>query len=151
MKGKVIGLDYGKKRIGMAASDPLWLTAQRLGVLERGNLEEEEEFWSRLVAYLKEFQKEWEIHHIVIGLPKNMDGSLGPMAAEVKRLGGFLRENLGCKVVFWDERLSTKQVERELIRHGFSRKKRKSMLDTISAQVVLQSYLDSLRKKENEV
>jgi putative Holliday junction resolvase len=133
---RILGIDYGHRRVGLALSDPLGITAQGYGVLEnRGERPLLEEIGERI--------REKDVHAIVIGLPKGLDGSLGKKAAEVLRFAGRLREEFGLPVTCWDERLSTREAERRLLEAGLSHKKRKKKLDVMAAQLILQSFLEA--------
>jgi len=131
---KILGLDIGTKRIGVAISDALGITAQ--GVL---TLIREED----VVTRIKEILLDQGAEKIVIGLPLNMDGSRGPQAKAALQFAETLEKSLEVPVKLWDERMSTMQVERVMIEAGVSRAKRKKKIDKLAAQVILQSYLDA--------
>lgn len=131
---RILGLDFGSKRIGVAISDSLGITAQGLDVIEKGEGEE-------AIEYIKGVVAREGISEIVVGLPLNMNGSHGPKAQEAEAFAASLREKLGLPVRLWDERLSTMEVERVMIAGGASRNKRKKKKDKLAAQVILQSYL----------
>ena len=138
MYPKIMGLDVGEKRIGIALSDPLRITAQGLESYQvRG---EEADF-----AYLKALCDKHGIEKIVCGLPKNMDGSIGPQAEKVQGFAALLQER-GCKIVFTDERLTTVFAEKMLIEADMSRQKRRKVIDKLAAVTILQSYLDTMSK-----
>lgn len=133
---KILGLDYGQQRIGVAVSDDLQITAQGKPTIQRKNL---------LQVFL-EIQNiiEYEgISLIVIGLPLNMNGSNSSMSLEVERFSQQLALKTKLPVELWDERLTSKQAERILIDGQTSRAKRKQKIDKIAAVILLQSYLDS--------
>ncbi|GAB4260194.1 Holliday junction resolvase RuvX [Thermincola ferriacetica] len=132
---RVLGLDVGTKRIGVAVSDPLRLTAQGLTVIKRG-----EE-----LTELPRIIEQMEVSEIVVGLPKNMDGSLGPKAQEILELTEKLRETLQLPVHTYDERLTTVAAERILLEADLSRAKRRQVVDKTAAVLILQGYLDSRR------
>lgn len=135
---RVIGLDLGDKTIGVAVSDGLGITAQGLTtVLRRSN--------SKDMEALKAYIDEYEAGEIVVGLPKNMDGTLGPQADKALAFAEKLKAEFGLPVVLYDERLTTSLVQRALIEADVSRAKRKKVVDMLAAQVILQGYLD--RKK----
>ena len=131
---RILGLDVGDKRIGVAISDPMGWTAQGLEVLER---ESQEEF-----LRLKEIVELYDVEKIVVGLPKNMNGTLGPQAEKVERFIERIGNDIGLPVVRWDERLSTVAAERSLIEADMSRSRRKRVVDKVAAVLILQSYLD---------
>ncbi|MGG3019386.1 Holliday junction resolvase RuvX [Geobacillus stearothermophilus] len=137
---RTLGLDLGTKTLGVAVSDELSLTAQGLETIaidtERGDYGLE-----RLRALIDEYG----VDAIVVGWPKNMNGTLGPRAEASERFAAKLREEFSLPVVLWDERLSTMAAERMLIAADVSRKKRRKVIDKMAAAVILQSYLDSKR------
>ncbi|MEW6448218.1 MAG: Holliday junction resolvase RuvX [Bacillota bacterium] len=134
---RVLGLDVGERRIGLAVSDPLGITAQGLGVLNRGKLNED-------VEQLQALVRKYEIEEIVVGLPRALDGGMGPQAQKVAEFASLL-EKKGIKVKFWDERFTTSAAERYLIEADVSREKRRRVIDKTAAVLILQSYLDSRR------
>lgn len=133
---KILGLDYGDRRIGVAASDAFGWTAQGLEVLERRR--DEGEF-----ARIAELVREHEISEIVVGLPKNMNGTVGPRGEICIAFAERLRGELNLPVHLWDERLTTMAAERTLIEADVSRKKRKQVVDKMAASLILQNYLDA--------
>jgi putative Holliday junction resolvase len=138
---RILGLDVGTKRIGIAISDELGWTAQGVKTLYRRN-------WEGDLRELRDIVTEYGVEKIVVGLPKNMDGSLGPQAEMVLGFVEELHEIAGVPVVTWDERLSTVEATKMFIRADVSRKKRKGKVDIAAAVLILQSYLDSLVRKE---
>jgi putative Holliday junction resolvase len=134
---RILGLDVGDKRIGVAVSDPMGWTAQGLEVLMR------EDSGSDILR-LKEIVKEYHVEAIVVGIPKNMDGTLGEQAEKVHEYIEALKEALGLPMIPWDERLSTVAAERSLLEADMSRAKRKRVIDKVAAVLILQGYLDSL-------
>jgi len=134
---RIMALDVGDRTIGVALSDPMGWTAQGLEVIRRKTQEID-------LARLREITGEYEVTRIVVGLPKNMDGSLGPQAEKVLAFAGELERVLGLPVVTWDERLSTVAAQRALIDADVSRAKRKQVIDKMAAVVILQGYLASL-------
>ncbi|MFX3646957.1 MAG: Holliday junction resolvase RuvX [Paenibacillus sp.] len=137
---KILGLDYGDRRIGVAASDAFGWTAQGLEVLERRR--DEGEF-----ARIAELVREHEISEIVVGLPKNMNGTVGPRGEICIAFAERLRDELNLPVHLWDERLTTMAAERTLIEADVSRKKRKQVVDKMAASLILQNYLDANSKR----
>ncbi|MGS0763975.1 Holliday junction resolvase RuvX [Syntrophomonas curvata] len=134
---RIMGLDVGEKRIGIAISDPMGWTAQGHSVLQRSELE----------ADLKQIQQicqDYEVEKIVVGLPLNMDGSIGAKALEIQEFGTAVKNRLTVAVEYWDERLSTRSAERILIEADVSRRRRKQVIDKMAAVNILQAYLDRL-------
>ena len=129
---RILGLDIGDVRIGVAISDGLGITAQGLDTVRR----EDRESLTNLI-------KDNGVSEIVVGLPLNMDGTKGPRAEDAILFAEELKKEYSIPVKMWDERLSTIYVEKAMIEGDLSRKKRKRLNDRLAAQVILQSYLDS--------
>ncbi len=134
---RIMALDVGSKRIGVALSDPLKITAQGLQTFQRTTLEED-------IKGLWKLIDEHEVSQLVVGLPKNMDGSLGFKAEEVQQFIADLTAEREMQVIWIDERLTTVSAERVLLEADVSRAKRKKVIDKMAAVVILQSYLDRL-------
>ncbi|MFH5835787.1 Holliday junction resolvase RuvX [Proteiniclasticum sp. C24MP] len=134
---RYIGLDVGDRTIGVAVSDPLGYTAQGITTVRRKSLEKDFE-------KLREIFNEYEILGIVVGLPKNMNGTIGPQAEKAMEFGRVLEEEFGHKVIYWDERLTTMAAHRAMLEADMSRKKRKTLVDKIAATYILQGYLDKI-------
>lgn len=132
---RILGIDFGEKRIGLAIANPILSIAQPLSVLQRKNIDTD-------IKELEGIIKEYDIEEIVLGLPLNMNGSKGKKAQEAIDFGELLKERLKLKISFYDERLSTAQGERVLLQADLTRAKRKNVRDKIAAQIILQSYLD---------
>ncbi len=131
---RILGIDYGEKRIGLAVSDPLGLTAQPVSVVND-------------IDGIKKIVDEYDgIEEIVVGLPKSLSGQLGPQAQKVLGFVEKLRQSFSQTITTWDERLTTAAVERNLIAAGLSRQKRKKVIDKSAATYILQGYLDSKQK-----
>ena len=135
---RVLGLDIGERRIGVALSDPEGIIAIALTVIER---ESEDAALKQLIALAREN----EVERIVIGLPRSLDGSLGKQAQAVQMFAKSLARRTELPVVTWDERLSTVAAERMLAEAGVRRGKRKKRLDSTAAALILQGYLDRER------
>jgi len=133
---RIIGIDTGEKRVGVAISDALGITAQGLSVIERKGDES-------LFDELKNIIDEHKVIEIVVGLPLNMDGSYGPKAKEAVRFSESLGKKFDIPIKLWDERMTTAEVQRIMIAADVSRQKRKKKIDKLAAQVMLQSYLNS--------
>ena len=140
---RIIGLDVGDRTIGVAVSDEMGWTAQGLTTIRRSNIE-------RDLAAIKEYVNTYNAEEVVIGLPKNMDGSLGKRANLVLEFVDFLKGKLSIPITTWDERLSTVAVTKVLLEADMSRKKRKRVVDKLAAIYILQGYLDS-RKGTKEI
>lgn len=133
--GRVLGLDVGDKRIGVALSDPTHLIASPHSVYTRVG-------WGKDSRHFFSLCQEKDVEKIVVGLPRNMDGSEGFQADKVRGFTDKL-EALGLTVIFWDERLSTAHAEHALLEGGLHRDERKHVIDQIAAALILQSYLDA--------
>jgi len=140
-EGRTLGIDYGRKRFGLAISDGLGITAQPLGVVENTGPKETMEEIAGIVA-------ENGVDAVVVGLPLNMDGSVGPKAREVQEFCKALSEALGIAVETFDERLTTVEAERRLKETGATRRKRRRKVDVVAAQIILQTFIDSRRRGE---
>lgn len=131
---RIMGLDVGEKRIGVAVSDSLGYTAQGISTIKREDIEE-----------LKKIVSDYNIGEIVVGLPKNMDGSIGDQGKKVLDFVEKLKQEIDLPMITWDERLTTKEAEGVLLKADLSRAKRKKVIDKLAAVLILQSYLDSQR------
>jgi len=134
---KLMGIDYGDARIGVAFSDPLCVTAQGYGTFKNKPQVAEE---------LATLAAEQGAERIVMGLPKNMDNSEGESAAKVRAFGALLEELTGLSVVFWDERLTTVAAHGFLSELDVRGKKRKALVDTVSAALILEGYMLFLKR-----
>lgn len=133
---RILGIDLGEKRIGLALSDELKFLASPLMVYERVDQQADLTFFQKLV-------KEKSVSEIVLGLPANMDGSLGPKARQAREFKTQLETHTKIPVHLFDERLTTVEAERVLIDAGMRREKRKEMKDKLAAVLILQGYLNS--------
>ncbi|AXF57781.1 Holliday junction resolvase RuvX [Salicibibacter kimchii] len=138
---KILGLDVGDKRLGVAISDALGITAQGLETVAVQGHES-------TVTKIVQIAHEHDVEKIVVGLPKNMNGTLGPRAEKSQQFAAALEKHVALPVQFWDERLTTKAAERTLISADVSRKKRKKVVDKLAAVLILQGYLDHAQMKE---
>ena len=136
-KSRILALDLGKKRIGLAISDPLGITAQGLPNLERSNKRTDMAAMERLI-------REREVGLVLIGNPMNMGGSEGRQSGWAREFGEAIEKRFGLPVKFWDERLTSVEAGRVLRQSGISIEKRAAAVDRLSAVILLQSYLDSL-------
>lgn len=137
---RMMGLDYGDRRIGVAVSDAFRWTAQGVCAVERRRDGSE-------VDRIADLVQEHEVSEIVVGLPKNMNGSIGPRGEICIAFAEDIRQRLAIPVHLWDERLTTVAAERTLLEADVSRKKRKLVVDKMAATLILQNYLDSNTKR----
>lgn len=137
MKGRLLGIDFGDVRIGIAISDPLGLTAQGLEVIRRKTEAED-------LQRIGDLIREYDVQTIVLGFPKNMNGTIGPRGELTREFASLLEETFHLPVVLWDERMSSLAAERILIEADIRRNKRKQVVDKMAAAIILQNYLDSL-------
>lgn len=135
---RLLGLDVGTKRIGVALSDELGLTAQPLSVIARhGGLRD----LDAIAGLIKEHQ----VSSLVVGLPINMDGSEGESAGRIRRFAASLHEHLGLPVFLWDERLTTWEAEGILKEASVRAKKRRGIVDKLAAALILKGFLEARR------
>ena len=143
--GRLMGLDVGSRTVGVAVSDLLGWTAQGVEIIP---IDEENQVFG--LDRVAELVKEHDISGFVLGLPKNMNNSLGPRAEASQAYGQMLTKKFGLPIDFQDERLTTVQAERMLVEKAdTSRKKRKKVIDKLAAGLILQNYLDSKGKLVN--
>lgn len=133
---RVIGLDVGDKTIGVAVSDALMLTAQGIETIRRT-------VWENDLRRLKELFDEYDVDKIVVGLPRNMNGTEGERCDIVRDFAKRLQDVVDNEIIFWDERLSTVAAEKYLVAADVSRAKRRKVIDKMAAVFILQGYLDS--------
>jgi putative Holliday junction resolvase len=136
---RILALDHGTKRIGVAVSDELQMIAQPLEFIPA-------EPFAKFLARLKEILRDKQVELILIGMPRNMDGSYGPAALKVQEFVAALHDAVIVPIQTWDERLTSAQAQRFLIQGGVRRKERKEKVDKTAAAILLQSYLDSLNR-----
>ncbi|AOA01741.1 MULTISPECIES: Holliday junction resolvase RuvX [Carnobacterium] len=135
---RTMGLDVGSRTVGIAISDPFGWTAQGIETIR---INEDEENYG--ISRVMELVQEYEVSKFVVGLPKNMDNSIGPRAEASMRYAELLKKQIDLPVIFQDERLTTVQAERMLIEQAnTSREKRKKVIDKVAAVMILQNYLD---------
>jgi len=132
------GLDVGERTIGIAVSDLLGITAQGLDTIRRSDMENDLE---QVINILKDY----DVNLVIIGLPKNMNNTLGPSADRAKEFGDELSKRIDIEIKYWDERLTTVSAQRTLLEGNVSRKKRKQVVDKIAAVMILQNYMDSVK------
>ena len=132
---RILGIDYGSKRLGLAVCDELGLTAQALTTITRKNRERDLE---KIDAVIKEYN----VEKIVVGYPLRLDGTEGIQCEKVNRFVDILESRFSLPIIKWDETLSTKEAEQILIEANVNRKKRKDVVDKLAAAIILKSYLD---------
>lgn len=140
MAERILALDVGDRRIGVAVSDGLGITAQPVGMIKRIG-------WGPDIQKINEYAAQYDTRHILCGLPRNMDGSYGAQAEKVRDFAQQL-EKSGFDLSFWDERMSTITAERVLIEGGVRRQNRKMIIDQTAAVVILQAFLDAENQKK---
>ena len=133
---RILGLDVGTKRIGVALSDPLGITAQPLMTIERESRKKDLE---AIEALLDQYQ----VRKVVVGMPYNMNGTIGPSGEMAKMVGEKIKNKFKIELIYVDERLSTVSAERVLIEGDIRREERKNIIDKVAASYILQTYLDS--------
>lgn len=136
---RILGLDVGDRTIGIAVSDPLGMTAQGITTIRRKKLEYDIEELSKIID-------EYGVETIVCGLPKNMNGTIGPQGEKVLNFVEVLKEKFKLPVELWDERLTTMAAHRIMLEADMSREKRKKNVDKVASTFILQGYLDKNSK-----
>lgn len=134
---RILGIDHGTKRMGLAVSDELGMLAHPLEFVPA-------EPFAAFLTRLQEVIRTKEVELIIVGLPRNMDGSYGPAASKVREFVAALGNAVALPIKTWDERLSSAQANRVLIAANVRRDRRKEVVDKMAAAIILQSYLDSL-------
>jgi putative Holliday junction resolvase len=140
---RIMGLDIGSRTVGVAISDELGMIAQGLKTIRRRSMEEDLNEISLIIA-------QYKIDKIVVGLPKNMDGTIGKQAEMVFQWIKAAQEKIGLPMSTWDERLSTVEASKILLEADLSRKKRKEVIDKLAAVLILQGYLNQSGKQNDE-
>jgi putative Holliday junction resolvase len=139
---RIMGIDYGDSRIGISISDPFGWTAQGIETINwKGNLK-------KPIQRIKDLIKEYKVKRIVVGFPKNMDGTVGPMAEKILEFIDVLANETKKEIVKWDERLTTVAAKRAMHETGVKTLKKKSVVDQIAAVYILQGYLDSIARQK---
>jgi len=133
---RYIGLDLGSKTLGVSLSDASGLIASSHTIIRH------DEEYEKLIDEVKKIIDEYKVEKIVLGLPKNMNGTIGPKGELSYKFKEMLEKKIGLEVILEDERLSTKEATNLLIKNDTSRKKRKKVIDSLAATIILQSYLD---------
>ncbi len=141
---RIMGIDYGDSRVGIALSDPLMITAQGHATLPN-------KVYPKMIDSVVKIAEEYKVDRIVIGMPKNLNGSLGDRAEVTKKFYSDLKEKLtDTEIILWDERLTTVQAAGILNVTNTRGKDRKNVIDTVAAAIILQSYMDYIKKNENK-
>lgn len=135
-----MGIDYGDKRIGIALTDALCIISSPFEVYQNKGIED-------AVSHIASLVKEYNVGEIAMGLPVNMDGTEGERAVLHRAIGAQIAEKTGVEVFYIDERLTSAEAEEILISSGVRREKRKELIDKISAQIILQTHIESKRGK----
>lgn len=133
---RILGVDYGDSRVGLAVSDEMRVLASPLPPLQTGSMR-------KTIDEVAKIARETGAAVIVVGLPLNMNGTEGPQAGKVRAFGSKLGEVTGAEIVYKDERLTTVQAHRAFDQAGVSKSRRSRLVDSVSAQIILQSYLDA--------
>lgn len=145
---RIMGLDFGAKTVGVAVSDPLLVTAQGIEIIRR----KDENKLRQTLARIEELILEYQVEEIVLGLPKNMNDTLGARVELTNEFREKLERRTGLPVHMWDERLTTVAADKAMMEAGIRRENRKEYVDKIAAVFILQGYLDlQSRKKQEEV
>ena len=137
---RILGLDFGSRTVGVAVSDPLGITAQPVEIVRRKS----ENKLRQTLARIEELAKEYQAERFVLGLPKNMNNTLGERAEKSLEFKAMLERRTGLPVVMWDERLTTVAANRAMMERGVRREDRGRYVDALAAVLILQGYLDSL-------
>ncbi len=140
-EGRILGLDFGSKTVGVAVSDPLFLTAQGVEIIRR----EKESKLRKTFARIKELIDQYEVASIVLGYPKNLNGTEGDRCEKTNAFKEELEQKFSVPVILWDERLTTVSADNIMMESGIRRENRKEYVDEIAAMLILQGYLDSKR------
>lgn len=139
---RILGLDYGSKTVGVAVSDPLLLTAQGVEIVRRESENKLRKTYARIEQIIASYG---DIDTIVVGFPKNMNGTEGERCQKSEEFKETLERRTGLKVVLWDERLTTVAANNSMMESGIRREERHKYVDEIAAMFILQGYLDYLR------
>ncbi len=143
---RIMGLDFGSKTVGVAISDPLFLTAQGIEIVRRkapGKLRQ-------TLARINELKEKYEVGKIVLGFPKNMNNTEGERCEKTLEFKEMLEKRTGLEVVLWDERLTTVEADRTMMQVGIRRENRKEYVDELAAIFILQGYLDYQSRQHTE-
>lgn len=143
---RIMGLDFGSKTVGVAVSDPLGITAQGVEIVRRKS----ENKLRRTLARIEELIAAYGVTELVLGLPRNMNGTEGPRCEKTREFKELLEKRTGLCVTLWDERLTTVAADRSMMDAGLGRQERKEYVDEIAAIFILQGYMDARAMRERE-
>ena len=143
---RIMGLDFGAKTVGVAISDPLLITAQGIEIIRR----KDENKLRQTLARIESLIEEYQVEEIVLGLPKNMNDTLGPRVELTLDFKDKLERRTGLTVHTWDERLTTVAADKAMMEAGIRRENRKDYVDQIAAVLILQGFLDFRGMKQGE-
>ena len=143
---RIMGLDFGSKTVGVAVSDPLGITAQGVEIVRRKSPNK----LRQTLARIDELVREYDVEELVLGYPKNMNGTEGDRCEKTKEFKELLEKRTGLPVALWDERLTTVAADRAMMETGIRRENRKEYVDEIAAIFILQGYLDYLANHPEE-
>lgn len=144
---RILGLDLGSKTLGVAITDGLLLTAQGLEVIRR----KEENKLRKTLARIEELVTEYQVEKIVLGYPKNMDGSVSKRCERSEDFAEKLRKRLNVEVILWDERLTTEAAHDIMIEAGVRREDREKVIDKVAAVFILEDYLNHIQNEKREI
>lgn len=138
---RIMGLDFGSRTVGVAVSDPLFLTAQGVEIIRRKSPDKLRQTLARIEALITEY----EVDRIVLGYPKNMNNTEGERCEKTQEFRAMLERRTGLPVILWDERLTTVLADQAMMEGGIRRENRKEYVDKLAAVLILQNYLDASR------
>jgi putative Holliday junction resolvase len=136
---RILGIDYGDSRIGIAVSDPFGWTAQGIQTIDA------KKGMEHVIRAIGEYIESYKAEKIVVGFPRNMNGTVGPRGEKTDQFVKIIEDKFGIPVVKWDERLTTVAAQRVMIETNVKKSKKRGIVDTISATYILQGYLDSIK------
>ncbi len=143
---RIIGLDFGSKTVGVSISDELLITAQPIEIIRR----EHENKLRKTLARIEALLKEYDVGEIVLGYPKNMNNTEGDRCVKTQNFKEMLERRTGLSVHLWDERLTTVSSDRAMMEAGIRREDRRKYVDSMAAVLILQGYLDALKKRSEQ-
>jgi len=141
---RIMGLDFGSKTVGVAVSDPLGITAQGVEIIRRKSQNK----LRQTLARIEELIGEYDVNELVLGFPKNMNGTEGERCERTREFKELLEKRTGLPVALWDERLTTVAADRAMMEKGMGRYERKEYVDEIAAIFILQGYMDARKMSE---